>query len=87
MIKIELDIDGYHEFLDNLNYQICKLYSFYKKIPEFNKQLDKLELEINSKEASLKEMQRHFDEIRIREVYKTVVREYEDLLRKHNFLS
>lgn len=82
MIEIELDIDGDHEFLDNLNYQIGKLYSFYKKIPEFDKQLDKIELEINLKEASLKEIQRHFDGIRIREVYKTVVREYEDLLRK-----
>ncbi len=68
--------------MDNLNYQIGKLYSFYKKIPEFNKQLDKLELEINLKEASLKELQSHFDEIRIREVYKTVVREYEELLKK-----
>ena len=82
MIEIELDIDRDHEFLDNLNYQIGKLYSFYKKIPEFDKQLDKIELEINLKEASLKEIQRHFDGIRIREVYKTVIREYEDLLKK-----
>ena len=82
MIVIELDIDGDHEFVDNLNYQIGKLYSFYKKIPEFNKQLDKLELEINVKETNLKEIQRHFDEIRIREVYKTVIREYEELLKK-----
>jgi len=82
MIDIELDIDRDHEFVENLNYQIGKLYPFYKKIPEFNKQLDNLELEINLKEASLKEIQRHFDGIRIREVYKTVVREYEDLLRK-----
>ncbi len=82
MIEIELDIDRDHEFVDNLNYQIGKLYSFYKKIPEFNKQLDKLEIEFNLKEASLKETQKHFDEIRIREVYKTVVREYEELLKK-----
>jgi len=82
LIEIELDIDRNHEFVDNLNYQIGKLYPFYKKIPEFNKQLDKLELEINLKETSLKEIQRHFDEIRIREVYKTVVREYEELLKK-----
>ena len=82
MIVIELDIDVDHEFVDNLNYQIGKLYSFYKKIPEFNKQLDKLELEINVKETNLKEMQRDFYEIRIREVYKTVIREYEELLKK-----
>ena len=81
MIEIELDIDRNHEFLYNLNYQIGKLYSFFKKIPEFNKQLDKLELEINSKKANFKEIQRHFDEIRIREVYKTVVREFKELLK------
>ena len=82
MIEIELDIDRSHEFLDNLNYQICKLYSFFQKIPEFNKQLDNLDRAFSIKEAKLKEMQRYFDEIRIREVYKTVVREYEELLKK-----
>jgi len=82
LIEIELDVDRAHEFVYNLSYQIGKLNSFYKKIPEFSKQLDILELEFDLKEASIKEMQRHFDEIRIREVYKTVVREYEELLKK-----
>lgn len=82
MIEIELDVDRDHEFVYNLSYQIGKLNSFYKKIPEFSKQLDILELEFDLKEASIKEMQRHFDEIRIREVYKTVIREYEELLKK-----
>ena len=81
MIKLDLYTERENKFLEYLNYQISKRYSFYKKISIFHKQLDHLNLQIVSKESILKDSQRHFEEIRIREAYKAVIREYSDLIK------
>jgi len=43
LIEIEWNIEKETQFLENLNYQIAKIYGFYKKIPNFYKKIDDLE--------------------------------------------
>ena len=71
MIKIEWDIEGDCNFLENLDYQIAKIYGFYKKIPNFYKKLEDLE--------------NHYDLVEIKrrkDAYKIVMNELKHLITK-----
>lgn len=69
MIKIEWEFEGECKFLENLDYQIAKIYGFYKKIPDFKKKLEDLE--------------NHYDLVEVKrrkDSYKIVMNELENLI-------
>ena len=72
MIELEWDFEEENKFLDNLNYQIAKIYGFYKKIPIFYKNLEDLENHYDLIEAK-----------RRRDAYKIVMNELEFLVQNY----
>jgi len=78
---IELEVES-NRYLDNLDFQINKICSYYKKVPEFHRELEEINYQINLKELDLEDFKKHFEEIRLRKIYKTVIQEYKDLLKK-----
>jgi SPX domain protein involved in polyphosphate accumulation len=69
LIKIEWKIEEETQFLENLNYQIAKIYGFYKNIPNFYKKIDDLESHFDLIEAK-----------RRRDAFKIVMNELEHLI-------
>ena len=72
MIEIEWDFEEDCKFLENLNYQIAKIYGFYKKIPIFYKKLEDLGNHNDLIEAK-----------RRRDAYKIVMNELEFLVQNY----
>lgn len=71
MIKIEWYFEEGNNYLENLDYQIAKIYGFYKKVPVFHKKLDDLENHFD-----LLETKRRID------AYRIVMNELESFIKK-----
>ena len=82
MIKIELEGKVENGFLKNLNYQICKKYGFFNKIPKFQKALSELDCKISKKETLLI-LRNNFESKRRRDIYKVILNELNDLIEHH----
>ncbi|MHA1274318.1 MAG: hypothetical protein ACTSVV_17755 [Promethearchaeota archaeon] len=61
-------------FLEFLNYQICIKNRFYNKIPDFKNQL-------NECNKQLEALRIKFENIYRRDIYKTIIREYKELIK------
>lgn len=68
-------------FLNDLNYHINQKNGFYKKIPSFEKQLNKLDFQIGLKESIIT-LKNNCEKARRRNVYKTLITEFKDLIKK-----
>ena len=68
-----------NEFLMNLNYQISVQDRFFKKIPEFQKQIDFLDCKVGLKE-SVAVLKRNYETKRRTKAYRTIVSELEDMI-------
>ena len=73
------ETDDESKFIENLNYQISKKNQFYEKIPVFHQKLDDLNFKLNLKE-SISKLRKKFEEIRHREIYKTTIKEFSELI-------
>ena len=72
-----------NNFLESLNYQISKKDPFFRKIPEFQKQLEEIDFRIGLKESALK-IKKGFEDLQRRSSYGVIIKELNDLIKKHN---
>ncbi|TFG09189.1 MAG: hypothetical protein EU539_00015 [Promethearchaeota archaeon] len=82
LIEIELNAKVENDFLKNLNYQICKKYGFYTKLPEFHQKLKELNYKINKKETLII-LRNNFESKRRRDIYKVILNELDELIKDH----
>jgi len=70
-------------FLNFLNHQINQRESFFKKIPQFKRQINLLDFKLSLKESILK-IRREFENRRKKSIYRTVIAELDDLIKNRN---
>ncbi len=71
-----------NKFLDFLNYRISQKDSFFKKVPEFQKQIEEMDFKIGLKESMLR-VKQNIEVQRRKATYKTIVEELNDLIKKN----
>ncbi|MFX0072466.1 MAG: hypothetical protein ACFFAO_15385 [Candidatus Hermodarchaeota archaeon] len=78
---IELESKSENEFLENLNYQICRSNGFYTKLPEFHKRLADLDYKLNKQETMMI-LKNNFESKRRRDIFRVILNELDDLVEK-----
>ncbi len=76
-----LETDNESKFIENLIYQISKKNQFYEKMPVFHQKLDDLNFKLNLKE-SISKLRRKFEKIRYRDLYKSTIKEFSELINR-----